>query len=92
MRAHGFRTLAELRAASVADTEWFWDQAVRDIGLEWTRPFTQVRDLSPGFPWTRWFAGGRINVTHNCVDRHVRDGHGEETALLYESDSGRSEE
>lgn len=84
--------MAELRAASVANTEWFWDEAVRDIGLEWTRAYTQVCDPSPGFPWTRWFVGGQINVTHNCVDRHVRDGHGEETALFYEADSGRSEE
>lgn len=39
----------------------------------------------------RWFVTGQINVTHNCVDRHVRDGHGEDTALYYETDSGRSE-
>lgn len=38
------------QAALHANTEWFWDEAVRDIGLEWTRPYTRVRDLSPGFP------------------------------------------
>lgn len=89
MRGHGFPTLTELRAASVKDTEWFWDAALRDMGLEWTRTYSRVRDASPGFPWTRWFVDGQINVTHNCVDRHVRDGHGTETALFYESDSGR---
>jgi acetyl-CoA synthetase len=51
-----------------------------------------VRDDSRGFPWTRWFVGGKINVTFNCIDRHVRDGHGAETALFYEADSGRADD
>lgn len=88
MRQHGFRSLTELRAASVRDTAWFWDVALRDMGLEWTTRYTQVKDESRGLPWTRWFIGGEINVTHNCIDRHVRDGHGGETALFYESDGG----
>jgi acetyl-CoA synthetase len=89
---HGLHSLAELRAESVRCTAWFWDAATRDLGLEWTRPFTRVRDDSRGFPWTRWFVNGRINVTHNCLDRHVRDGHGGETALFYEPDSGRPDD
>ncbi|MBI4627022.1 MAG: AMP-binding protein [Verrucomicrobia bacterium] len=88
LRAHGLGSLAELRAASVRDTGWFWDAALQDMGVEWGRRYTQVRDDSRGFPWTRWFVDGQINVTHNCVDRHVRDGHGGEMALFYEADSG----
>src|SRR4051812_10155730 len=92
MRRHGFSSMAELRAASVGDTAWFWDVALQDMGIEWSHRYTHVRDDSRGFPWTRWFLGGEINVTHNCVDRHVRDGHGGETAVYYESDSGRPED
>ncbi|HSH16041.1 MAG TPA: AMP-binding protein, partial [Verrucomicrobiae bacterium] len=84
----GVKSLAELRAASVEDIDWFWREAVDDMGLEWIEPFTRVRDSARGFPHTRWFIDGRINVTHNCIDRHVRGGHGNETALFYESDSG----
>lgn len=86
MRTRGLGSLAELRQASVHCHQWFWDEILHDMGLEWTRRYTQVRDMSRGFPWTRWFVGGQINVTHNCVDRHVRDGHGDETALFYEAD------
>ncbi len=92
MRKRGIESLQELRKASVHCYQWFWDEALRDMGLEWSRRYTEVRDTARGFPWTRWFRGGQINVTHNCVDRHVRDGHGAETALLYEADSGRPEE
>ncbi len=92
MRQHGFRSLAELRAESVRDTAWFWDVALRDMGIEWSRRYTRVRDDSGGFPWTAWFTGGQVNVTHNCLYRHVRDGHGAEIALYCETDSGRPEE
>lgn len=92
MHQHGFRTLAELRAASVRDIDWFWDAALKDLAVEWSRPYARVRDSSKGFPWTKWFVDGQINVTHNCVDRHVRDGHGPEVALFYEADSGRAED
>ena len=88
MRAHGIADVAALRTASVRDTAWFWDAALRDMGVEWFTPYTRVRDDSRGFPWTRWFTDGRINVTHNCLDRHVRDGHGPEPALLAEGDAG----
>lgn len=91
LRQQGFGSLAELRAASVRDTAWFWDAASADMGLEWDRPYSRVRDDTDGFPWTRWFVDGQINVTHNCVHRHVRDGHGGETALFFESDFGRAE-
>lgn len=92
MKQHGHATLDELHAASVRDTAWFWDAAMKDCGVEWARPYATVKDESRGFPWTRWFSNGQVNVAHNCVDRHVRDGHGGETALFYESDSGRAEE
>ena len=92
MRTRGIKTLAELRQASVHCYQWFWDEALRDMGVEWSQRYTQLRDIERGFPWTRWFVGGEINVTFNCVDRHIRDGHGDETALYYEADSGRPEE
>jgi len=92
MRTRGVGSLPELRQASVHCHQWFWDEILRDMGLEWTQRYTQVRDMTEGFPWTRWFKGGQINVAHNCVDRHVRDGHGNETALYYEADSGRPED
>jgi acetyl-CoA synthetase len=88
LRQHGFHTLTELREASVRDPVWFWDVAMRDLKLEWRQRYTKVRDDSAGFPWTRWFVGGQINIAHNCLYRHVRDGHGGETALFYEGEGG----
>ncbi|MCC6416170.1 MAG: AMP-binding protein [Opitutaceae bacterium] len=91
MRAHGFNSQDELHAASVRDTAWFWDAALRDCGAEWFKPYDTIKDDSRGFPWTRWFGGGEVNIAHNCIDRHVRDGHGDEVALFYEADSDAPE-
>lgn len=89
MRTRGVGSLAELRQASVHCFQWFWDEALRDIGLEWRPRYTHLRDVSRGLAWTRWFTGGGINVTHNCIDRHVRDGHGADPALvLVPADNG----
>ncbi len=87
MRQQNCASQAELHAASVRDTAWFWEESVKDCGIEWFKPYTKVKDDSRGFAWTKWFEGGEVNITHNCIDRHVRDGHGNETALYYEADS-----
>ncbi len=92
MAKHGHANFADLQAASVRDTAWFWDAAMQDMGVEWFTPYRQVRDDSRGFPWTKWFVGGEVNLAHNCVDRHVRDGHGGDVAIFYEPDSDHPEE
>jgi acetyl-CoA synthetase len=92
MTRHNVADVAELRRRSVADTGWFWEAVLQDLNVEWLRPYTRVRDDRGGFPWTRWFIGGQINLTDQCIDRHIRDGHGHCPALYFEADSGRPED
>lgn len=92
MERHGFADFEALRTRAASDTEWFWQAALDDMGLQWQRPFKKLRDDSGGFPWTKWFVGGRINITATCIDRHVACGHGDETALFYEPDSDKPNE
>jgi propionyl-CoA synthetase len=69
-------------AAWKADPEGFWAEAAAAIA--WDRPFDRPLDRDAQ-PSARWFPGGRLNVCHNAVDRHVAAGHGERTALIYDS-------
>jgi len=92
MAVHKATTFAALRERAAKDTAWFWDAAMKDIGLSWFTPYKQVRDDSAGFPWTKWFIGGKINVTYNCIDRHCLAGYGDETAIYYEADSDAPED
>src|SRR5437899_4164100 len=90
MRSLGVGSLEELQRRSNADPDWYWDAVVRDLGLRFSRPYTRVRDVSRGVPWPRWFEGGLMNFADNCVDRHVDAGRGEQPALIWEGDDGRT--
>ncbi len=92
MVRHGIPNWQELVTRSQRDIAWFWDAALSHLGVEWETPYASVYDASEGMPWTRWFPGGALNVAHNCIDRHVRDSRGEQTALIWESDSGETRE
>lgn len=70
------------------DRDWFWPALLEDAGVEWFKPYHTLYDGSAGMPWGKWFLGGKINITHNCLDRHVRAGKGERTALIFEHNNG----
>ncbi len=69
MRANQIATYDELLARSVGNVAWFWDAVVKDLGLEFYEPYTQVLDTSNGVEWATWFGGSSVNLAHNCVDR-----------------------
>ena len=61
VRRAGVADFAELVRRSQEDPEWFWPLAVEDLGLEFSRPWTQVLDDSRGPAWTTWFVGATLN-------------------------------
>ena len=67
---------------SIEDPEGFWGGAVQ--GIDWYRQPAVVLDRSSP-PFYRWFSGGVLNTCFNAVDRHVRDGRGDQAALIYDS-------
>src|SRR6476646_9840032 len=67
-----------------ADHEAFWvEQAER---LTWSRPWDSVMEWNP--PWVTWFAGGQLNASVNCLDRHVESGGGDKVAFHWEGEPG----
>ncbi|MCJ7832503.1 MAG: AMP-binding protein, partial [Actinobacteria bacterium] len=70
--------------AAAADPEAFWaEQAAK---LDWFEPWDKVMDWNP--PWVRWFDGGKLNASYNCLDRHVAAGGGDKVALYWEGEPG----
>ncbi len=67
-----------------ADPESFWAGFASE--LEWSTPWTQVLDWQP--PHARWFVGGKINASVNCLDRHVRTSRRNTAALIWEGEPG----
>ena len=88
MRAHGVGSINELRRRSVEDIAWFWDAVVNDLPIDFSAPYDQVVDLSEGTPWAKWFVGGRVNLTYNCVDRHAASERAETLAVIGETEDG----
>ena len=69
-------------ARSIDDPEGFWGEAAE--ALVWTKKWDKVLDDAAA-PVYRWFAGGELNTCYNCLDRHVDEGNGGRTALIYDS-------
>src|SRR6476620_8431346 len=66
------------------DHEAFW--ATEAGRLTWTRPWDSVMDWNA--PWVTWFAGGQLNASVNCLDRHVEAGGGDKVAFYWEGEPG----
>ena len=64
------------------DPDSFWADAASDI--HWHKSFDKVFDDKAGL-YGRWFVGGECNTAYNCLDRHVAEGRGDQTALIYDS-------
>ncbi len=77
-------------AQSIADPEAFWREQGQRI--DWIKPFTQVKDVSYDFGNVNinWFADGTLNVSANCIDRHLET-RGDQTAIIWEPDSPEDE-
>jgi acetyl-CoA synthetase len=77
--------LAELHAEANSDNVAFWSRLAKEK-LQWAKPFTVGLDDSKA-PFYRWFTDGELNVSVNCLDRHL-DEHGDKTAIIFEGEPG----
>lgn len=75
-----------LRATAAADPQRFW--ADRASELEWFKPWRQVLDDSNA-PFYKWFVGGRTNIVHNAIDRHLNGPNRNKLALIWLSEDGQ---
>jgi acetyl-CoA synthetase len=88
MRKHGIATYNELIERTSRDNQWFWDVVTEDLGIEWYTRYHTVRDTSAGIPWTKWYLGGKINIVHNCLDRHAGGSRRDKPAVVWEGEDG----
>tara|TARA_B110000967_G_C18897577_1_gene571905 strand:+ start:3331 stop:5232 length:1902 start_codon:yes stop_codon:yes gene_type:complete len=67
---------------SVDNPEVFWDEIAKN-NFEWKRPWSKVLDWDFSIPKISWFEGAQLNITENCIDRHLEH-NGNKTAILFE--------
>ena len=88
MRARGIETFDELMRRSTDDIAWFWNAVIEDLDIRFTKPYTQVVDLSQGDPWARWCVGGKLNIVQSCLDKWLAAPTADRAALRWEGEDG----
>ena len=76
---------AELYDEAARDPEGFWERIARET-ITWNEPFTKTLEWE--LPFAKWFLGGKLNISENCVDRHVANGLGEKVAYHWIGEPG----
>jgi acetyl-CoA synthetase len=76
---------AEIYDEAERDFEGFWARQAADL-LDWTEEWHTI--LEWDLPFAKWFIGGTLNVSFNCLDRHVAAGHGDQVAYHWEGEPG----
>jgi len=64
--------------------EGFWGRMAEEI--EWFEKYNRVLEWSP--PFAKWFVGGKLNISHNCIDRHLRGWRKNKAAIVWEGEPG----
>ncbi len=79
-------TYEKMYAESINDPEAFWGEHGKRI--DWIKPYTRVKNTSfaPGAVDIKWYEDGTLNVSANCIDRHLET-RGDQTAIIWEPDS-----
>jgi acetyl-CoA synthetase len=75
----------QLRSEAEASPEKYWAGQATDL-LRWQKPFDTVLDWKP--PFAKWFTGGQLNVSDNCLDRHADGPRKNKAALIFEGEPG----
>jgi len=78
--------LKELKDDAKKDPIKFWDSYAKSE-IDWFDPYQTVLD-EENAPFYKWFPEGKLNITYNCIDRHVKNGLGTKTALIWEGEPG----
>ena len=72
----------EIYKRSITNPENFWAETAQRI--HWIKSWDTVRNFDFVQGRIEWFSGGKLNACYNCIDRHIENGHGDETAIIWE--------
>jgi acetyl-CoA synthetase len=89
---HQLGSYDQLMQKSTSEIAWFWDTVLRDLGVEFYKPYSQVVDLSEGKPWAHWCVGGEMNIVHNLLDKYADTKTDKKLAIKSEIEDGTTRE
>jgi acetyl-CoA synthetase len=69
----------------LADPDGFWERMAKE--LDWIKPWDAVKEWN--YPYVKWFTNAKLNITANCLDRHVNNSRRNKVALIWKGEEGR---
>ena len=81
-----FKELIELKEAAKKNSIKFWDDYAKSE-IDWFEPYQTVLD-DKNAPFYKWFPEGKLNISYNCLDRHIKNGLSDKTALIWHGEPG----
>ena len=88
MGQHKMNDYKELMQRSTEDVAWFTDAILKFLDIQFYKSYSQVVDLSEGIQFPKWCVDGRMNIVHNCVDKHQDSAICEQSAVIWEGEEG----
>ncbi|MER3554541.1 MAG: AMP-dependent synthetase [Meiothermus sp.] len=85
----GLDSFEALYEYSITHTEAFWNATLKLLGIEFSTPYREVLELPEGPQWPQWFGGGKLNLAHNAVFRHLGT-RPDAAALIWEGEDSQS--
>ncbi|PSQ08081.1 acetyl-CoA synthetase [Halobacteriales archaeon QS_6_71_20] len=86
------RTTTDLDGEPDSGVDWFWDEVVDYLGVEFYDDYDAVRDDADGPQFSDWYPGGEINLAHNVLDRHAAGDDRDDVACVWEGEPGDERE
>ncbi|WP_254279991.1 AMP-binding protein [Haloarcula marina] len=86
------RTTTDVDGVDASGIEWFWDELVDYLGIEFYEDYDAVRDDTDGPQFTDWYPGGSLNLAHNVLDRHAAEDNERrnKVACIWEGEDGET--
>ena len=88
MRLHNIKDFDELMQKSTSDVAWFTEAVLKFLDIQFYEPYSKVVDLSEGIQFPKWCVDAKMNIIHNCVDKHAVGGTGQSPAIIFEGEEG----
>ncbi|MHA2021303.1 MAG: AMP-binding protein [Candidatus Thorarchaeota archaeon] len=90
MQLHGIGDFSELMSRSTEDVAWFTDAVLKYLDIQFHEHYEKVVDLFRGIAWPQWCIGGKMNITHNCLDKYIGTPVESQDALIWEGENGET--
>ena len=84
----GIDSFEKLYERSIEDVEWFTEEVLKFLDIQFDPPYKKLLDTSKGWQWSRWCIDGGLNIVSHCVDRYLNTQTANQPAIIWEGEEG----